>query len=565
MRRGWVAGLVALGGLLLAVVLLLRGSSTEAPVGSSVTTPPLQPEPLPVRTGLSAETTGGFAVSGEVRTTEGAPVEGAVLVWSDDLMHREPKARTTTRPDGSFELRVPKAGFVWVAEGASPSLLPVRAARTDLSFEQPELCPARLRVVDRQGAAVPGFQVSLKTTLRQARGRGDDVKLGDFAADRSGWIDLPRLLCAPLKVARRDPRQHPIVGGRLDPNLDRELEVVVAPGARLQGRVETEDGEAVAATELFIQAAEDRVTVKTDAEGAFEVQTPGGVELGLMLMSTELGFPKLELQSPVSGDWAATWVVETPRVVVVECGSFMQCMGLGYASCKSESGEPFGGGHCMPSVGSGLRCTCPEGDVRIEISGRKPLRVPAGASSVELDAPQEPVVQGEVVTVSLPVDHGGERDPRCSVEWKTAAARETVECGGSDTVELDLPPDEPIELRLWCHGRSQTRTSTVSGDDPALPPMSTVGSAHLQVTLLSGSSGDEAVDAHVTMRGVEGPAAGVFLVVSPDSLAGGVARFPNLPVGAWELLAVREGEGAREVVELAPGERIERELTLRSL
>jgi hypothetical protein len=73
------------------------------------------------------------------------------------------------------------------------------------------------------------------------------------------------------------------------------------------------------------------------------------------------------------------------------------------------------------------------------------------------------------------------------------------------------------------------------------------------------------VDAYVTVRGVEGPAAGAFLVVSPDSLAGGVARFADVPAGAWELTALREGEGAREVVELAPGERVERELTLRSI
>lgn len=568
MSRGRVAALLALGALILGAVLLLRGGSPEAPVVSSVSTPPLQPEPLPVRTGLTAAATGGFAVSGEIRTAEGAPVEGAEVVWSDDFVHREAKARTTSRADGSFELHVPKGGIVWVAEGASPELLVVKKARTDLFFEQPETCPARLRVVDTQGAAVPGFQVSLKIDVPRAGGRGSDrgdsLALGDFAADRSGWIELPRLLCAPVQVTRRDPRQHPIVGGRLDPTLDRELELVVEPGARLRGRIETEDGAPVAGEELFIQAGRDKVVARTDAEGAFEVQTPGDVDLRLGLMSAELGFPDLKLHSPPSGDWQTTWVVEAPRVVMVDCGSLERCISLGFASCEPESGEPFGGGHCLPASGTQLRCTCPEGDVRIEIAGQDSLRVPAGASTVDLDAPQEPVVEGEVVAVTLPVDHGGERDPYCSVEWKTAAARDKVECGQSDTVTLELPPDEALELKLWCHGRAQRRELTVSAGDERLPAMSTVGTASAAFTLVSEATGAEVTEAHVSLRGLEGAAAGVSVHSRPNELVGGVARFRDLPAGAWKLLILTDSEAGGGRLELDPGDSMERELTLRS-
>jgi uncharacterized GH25 family protein len=235
----------------------------------------------------------GAALAGRVADPRGTPIAGARVVAEAERGHH-PLALHTTEPptvttaaDGSFAL----AGFepertvaLHVSRGgygkASVEVVPPLAAPLAITLHPASALSGR--VVDRAGRPVGGARVRLEVERRRGSGMtrwsvGDDVGTDETGSFRFAAVDPGLALLtvvAPGFQTARVAELEVAAGADLE-----GVEIVLAPGAVVSGRVVNADGRPQAGATVGVLTPEDfpGTGTPTDGNGAYRLD---GVEPG---------------------------------------------------------------------------------------------------------------------------------------------------------------------------------------------------------------------------------------------------------------------------------------------
>lgn len=251
-------------------------------------------------TGLAARTdatstdssaTDATSLTGHVVLPDGTPTDEHVEVLVADRDEKDDDARAfPVGADGSFDVRVPSnARFVRLVLRAryaflrEPRFLDLDEERGPLVLE-PELGGAlRARIALPQGVPierVAGTRVAargrvLRVTSRTASERlvharidaDGMLELGGLAPDAQHGLEIARSACAPFE------------GGpyRVEAGRVREIDVALAAGATVTGRVVDETGKPVQSCELALAALSstaffDAIDATSERDGTFRIE-----------------------------------------------------------------------------------------------------------------------------------------------------------------------------------------------------------------------------------------------------------------------------------------------------
>ncbi len=505
--------------------------------------------PLPTRTsGTPQWSLGPIVVSGAVVGPEGAPVAGAVVEWRAALDKNAPGATATTTSDGSYELTAPSMGIVQLRGGGEPPSIATFRSETGLDFQQTVRCPATLHVQRPDGSPVSGYELTLSVGIGKNVGLLKSA-LGDHRTDVRGQVPLPDLACGLVTATRADPAQPPLRYAKLDPSLDQDLVLEVVDGVALHGQVEEASGSPAAGLELHISSSTDHgttsVSVQTDATGTYDVLLTPDSDVNLMVGAQAHGTQLRKLRSPPldTQDWSDLWVLDARRQLEVRCmdsdGAQVPCgVANGPLSCGGKGAGL--GAMCLPDFATGAKlCACPMKGAVLRFSDAPRELVPDGVVVFDW-SPAPPRVPGPgEVMARLHLEVDGEPEAGCIVEWTSEGGAGKSSCSGSDVVELVLPTDTPVNIKIYYGELSVSRTVTARENSPDLGSIPVKGDRSVNFLLIDNETDEEARGGRLYLSGKRGKAEGALVTqrAGPES----VVRLEGLLPGDWELTAFADG------------------------